>query len=228
MRSRTTLPTLLLIVILPMFACQYLAPVPQTCRVKMPGAGSVEHRQGDEITFTVDNVDWQATVDCKIGRLVDGHPVRPARAREVMLPVEDTQYRLITPDAHITMSEYRENGSHVRIDTEDGYYVVSLSTGPASLGHAWVRYFMAGQADDGLLRIYCYNRTEGEEHSSLPVVGYAWTLERPVAVSLICSGRDFILEITSDITPLMLSQGPTPVPPTPGVAPTLEPPGSHL
>ncbi len=228
MHSRSTLPALLLIVILPMFACQYLAPAVPTCRVKMPGAGWVEHRQGDEIVFAVENVDWKATVDCNIGRLVDGHPVRPTRARETMIPVAETQYRLITSRADITMAEYRDNGSHVRIQGNNGYYIVALSTGPASLGHAWVQYFMAGQAEDGLMRIYCYNQTEGEQQTSLPVIGFAWTMERPVTISLICSGRDFILEITSEITPLMLTQGPTPVPPTPGPTPTPEPPGSPL
>ncbi len=228
MRSRSTLPTLLLIVILPMFACQYLAPAAPTCRVDMPGTGWVQHRQGDEITFTVEDVDWKAKVDCKSGHLVDGYPVRPERAREIMIPVEDTQYRLITSHADITMEEYRENGSHVRIAAGASYYVVSLSASPASLGHALVSYFMAGQADNGLLRIYCYNRTEGQEHTSLPAVGAAWTIEKAAAVSLICSGRDFILEITTDVTPLMLTQGPTPVPATPGPTLTPQPPGSHL
>ncbi len=228
MRSRSRLPALLLIVVLPMFACQFLAPTPPTCRVNMPGAGWVQHRQGDEISFTVDGIDWKATVDCKLGRLVEGRPVEPTRAREIILPVEDTQYRLITSDPGLTMSEFRVNGSHVRIASHDGYYLVALSTGPASLGHAWVQYFMAGQAEKGLMRIYCYNRTEGQEHTSLPVVGYAWTMETAVTVSLVCSGRDFILEITSQITPLMLAQGPTPVPPTPGPIPTPPPPGFHF
>ncbi len=225
MRSRSRLPALLLIVILPMFACQYLAPAPQTCRVNMPGAGWVEHRQGDVIPFKVDGVDWKATVDCKLGRLVDGRPVPPVHAREIMIPVADTQYRLITSDPGMTMSEFRVNGSHVRIASHDGFYLVALSTGPASFGQAWVQYFMAGQANKGLLRIYCYNRTEGQAHTSLPVIGYAWTTEKAATVSLICSGRDFILEITSEITPLMLAQGPTPVPPTPGPTPTSQPPG---
>ena len=228
MRSRSTLPALLLIIISPMFACQFLAPTPETCRVDLPGAGWVQHSHGDEVAFTEDGIAWTATVDCRSGHLENGEPVRPERAREIMIPVEDTAYRLITSDPAISMSEYRDNGSHVRIDDEDNYYVAVLAASPGALGNATIRFFMAGQAEAGVIHVHCYNRTEGEEHTSLPGLGSMWTTGRPVTINLVCSGQDFILEISTGITPLMLEQGPTPVPATPAPTPTPEPPGSHL
>ena len=228
MRSRSTLPALLLIIILPMLACQYLAAGPSTCRVELPGSGQVQYRQGDEVAFTEDGIGWKAMVDCKSGQLVDGDPVRPERAREILIPVEDTTYRLITSDPGISMTEFRGNGSHVRIDDVDSYYHAVLEASPASFGSAMMRFFMAGQTDDGVVHVHCYNRTEGEEHTSVPGLGAMWTTSRPTTVALVCSGRDFILEFSTKVTPVILRQGPTLIPPTPGPTPTPEPPGSHL
>src|SRR5512138_2636213 len=151
MPSRSLLPTLLLIVVLPMFACQFLAPTSETCGVDLPGTGWAQHRQGDEVAFTQDGVDWTAKVDCRDGHLEEGQPVRPERAREIIIPVENTTYRLITADSGISMNEYRGNGSHVRIDDADSYYVAVLEALPGNLGSSMVRFFMAGEMDQGLV-----------------------------------------------------------------------------
>jgi hypothetical protein len=45
-----------------------------------------------------------------------------------------------------------------------------------------------------------------------------WTVDKAGAINLVCSGQDFILEISTEATPLMLEEGPTPPP---------EPPGPH-
>ncbi len=225
--SKSKLPALLLILILPMLACQMLRPPRARCRVNMPSVGWVQHFDGDEISFTVDGVEWKATVDCKAGQLVDGQPVPPARAREMLIPVDDSTYRLITSDPKISMVEDRQNGSHVRINLDGGYYLAVLSASPGSLDHAMVRYFMGGQFADGIEHMHCYNRTKGEEHTSLPGLSSMWTLSEPVTVNLVCSGRDFILEVSTQVTAQMLSLGPTPVPPTPGPTITPVPPGLH-
>src|SRR5512138_525734 len=210
MLSRSRLPALLLIGILPLFACQLLVPAPQSCRVNLPGIGWVEHQHGDTISFTVDKIVWSAQVDCKLGHLVEGQPARPERAREFQIPVEQTTYRLITADTDIFMAEYRDNGSHVRIEHGKDYYVAALSAAPAAMGQAMISYFMVGQRGDAAAHLYCYNHTEGAEQTSLPVIAAMWSQARPATVSLVCSGRDFILEITAPITEQMLSQGPTP------------------
>jgi len=226
--SKSKLRALLLIAILPMLACQFLRPAPARCRVNMPGAGWVQHLHGDEISFAVDGMDWKATVDCVAGQLVEGQPVRPARAHEILIPVEDTSYRLITSDPDITMAEYRENGSHIRIDMDGRYYVVVLSATPGNLDHAMVRYFMGGETTEkSVAHIYCYDHTEGQEQTSLPVLSSMWTLSEPVTVSLVCSGKNFILDLSTEITSEMLRLGPAPVPVAPVPTITPVPPGLH-
>lgn len=222
MMSRSKLSAMLLVGVLSMLACQLTSPVQQSCRVNMPGTGWAGMNDGEEINFVVDGMDWTATVDCTAGHLVDGQPVRPARAREIMIPVEETSYRLITSDPNISMAEWRENGSHIRIDMEGRYYVAVLSASAGNPGQAVVRYFMGGQTADGRAPIYCFNQTEGQEHTSLPVTSSMWTVSKPVAVSLACSGLGFILELSTDITSQMLGLGPTlaPTTPVPTIAPT--------
>ena len=68
---------------------------------------------------------------------------------------------------------------------------------------------MGGQAADNMVRMYCYNQTEGEEHASLPAISSMWNESKPVTVSLVCSAHDFILELLTEITPAMLQGGPT-------------------
>lgn len=227
MSRRTKLPALLLMVVFPMLACRVLSPAQKSCRVNMPASGWQSYRHGQQVAFKIDTMDWKATVDCNAGQLVDGEPARPQRAKEILIPVEGSTYRLITTDRDMSMTERHENGSHVRIDTGGAYYLVSLVAAPATLGHASISYFMGGQTSSGLARIYCYNQTPGVEHTSLPGIAAVWTVDKPVTVSLVCSGRDFVLEASADITMIMLKQGPTPVPATP--APTITPaaPGSH-
>ena len=126
----------------PMFAYQFLVLASETCGVDLPGTGWVQHRQGDEVAFTEDGIDWKSKVHCKGGQLEGGQPVRPERA-----------------------GDYDPARKH-----------------------------------------------------DLPVE----------TISPVCSGHDFTLEISTDVTPLMLKRGPTPVPPTPRPTPTPELPGSHL
>ena len=221
MISRSKLPAMLLVGALSMLACQLPSPVRHSCRVDMPGTGWAGIRDGEEINFVVDGMDWTATVDCTTGHLVDGQPVRPARAREIMIPVEDTSYRLITSDPNISMAESRENGSHIRIDMEGRYYVAVLSASAGNIGQAVVRYFMGGQTANGRAQIYCFNQTEGQEHTSLPLTSSMWAVSKPVTISLVCSGLGFILELSTDITSQMLGLGPTLAPATP--APTITP-----
>ncbi len=226
MISRFRMLILLLGSLALILACQALRPPRQSCTVRMPSARSVtQHWHGDEITFTVDGMDWTAKVDCNLGRLVEGQPVRPKRARELMIPVADSAYRLITTDPGITMDEYRKNGSHVRIQMDDRYYVAALYADPGSFGRALISYFMGGQTVDGMVSMHCYNRTVGQAHTSLPVIAASWIVDEPLTINLICSGRNFILELSTEITSIMLQQGPTPVPPTPGPTLTPEPPG---
>lgn len=125
------------------------------------------------------------------------------------------------------MREDRENGSHIRIETDDRYYVAVLTAEPGSFGQAMIRYFMGGEASGRLLNVYCYNQTKGEQHTLLPGVGALWNESNPVIVSLICSTRDFVLEVSTDISPQMLRQGPTLPPLTPVPTITPEPPGFH-
>ncbi len=229
MIPKSTLRALLLIVVaLPTFACQFLRPAPQSCRVDMPVTGWESHRTGDQVTFKVDAMEWKAQVDCRTGHLVDGQPVKPERAKEIFIPIEDSTYRLFTSDPRVTMIEHRENGSHVQIDINGGRYLVVLSASPAALGSAAIKYFMAGETPSGLVHLYCYDRTEGEEHIALPGVAAVWTVDKPTTISLICSGRNFVLEVSTQVTQTLLNQGPTPVPPTPGPTLTPQPPGSHL
>ncbi len=228
MTCKPKLLALLLVVVLPMLACEMVMPAQTSCRVNMPVTGWVLHRNGEQVTFKVDAMDWSAKVDCSSGHLVDGQPVRPQRAKEILIPVEGSTYRLITPDPHVTMGEEHINGSHVRIDTGDAYYLVNLLASPGALGDAAVSYFMGGQAPHGLVHLYCYNRTPGEEHTSLPAIAAVWTVEEPVTVSLICSGPNFVLEVATEVTSMMLSQGPTPVPATAAPTITPAPPGWHF
>ncbi len=225
--SKSKLPAMLLIVVMPILACQFLRPAAAHCRVKMPAVGWVEHSDGDEISFAIEGMDWKATVDCDSGRLVEGQPVRPAHAREMMIPVEDSSYRLITSDPNISMSEDHQHGSQIRIDAGDTYYVAVLSAFPGNLGSAIVRYFMGGQTDEGMVHMYCFSLTEGEKHISMPVMTSQWTVSEPVTVSLVCSGRNFILELSTEISQRMLRQGPTETatPPIPTLTPI--PPGFH-
>ncbi len=227
MTSRSTLRALLLMMVIPMFACQFLQPAPKDCRVKMPSAGWVAYRHGDEINFNVGGMKWRANVDCSAGRLVDGQPVRPERAREILIPVEDSTYHLITADPDVSMSEYRADGSHVRIDLGDSYYVAVLSAWPGILGNATVRYFIGGQSDAGIVPLYCYDQTENADHTSVPVLASMWTVSKAMTVSLVCSGPGFILELSTDVSDVLLKQGPTPVPATPAPTITPEPPGGH-
>lgn len=231
MTSRSELLVLLLIVVSPMFACQMLRPEEKSCRVNLPTLGWASYRNGEQVMFKVDAMDWRAKVDCAAGHLVDGRPARPERAKEIRIPVENSTYHLITADSDVSMTECRENGSHVRIDAGDAYYLVSLTAAPAApaaLGSAAVSYFMGGEAPSGLVQLYCYNLTPGEEHTRLSALAAMWTVDKPVTVSLVCSGRNFVLEVSTSITADMLKQGPTPIPATP--APTITPdaPGSHL
>lgn len=225
MISKRTLPALLLIAVLPTLACQLLRPARARCRVRMPDRGWVEYWHGDEIAFSVDGIDWKAAVDCEAGQLVEGDPVHPARAREILIQVEDTSYRLITSNPDAAMAEYRENGSHIRIETGYGYYVAVLSASPANFDHAMVRYFMGGQTAQGVTHVHCYNHTGDLPHTALVSVGLLWTLSKPATVSLLCSGTDFILEMTTQVTPEMLELGPTPVPALPVQPVTPTPPG---
>ncbi len=229
MTPKSTLPALLLIiVVLPMLACQFLLPAPQSCRVNMPATGWESHRTGDQVTFKVDAMEWRAQVDCETGQLVEGQPVKPERAKEIFIPVKESTYRLFTSDPSVTMIERHENGSHVRIDMDGGYYLVVLAASPGTLGSAAINYFMGGETPNGLVHLYCYNQTEGDEHTSLPGVAAMWTVDKPMAVSMVCSGRNFVLEVSTQVTQALLNQGPTPVPPTPGPTPTPQPPGSHF
>lgn len=223
-KSRTLF--LLLGGMLVMLACQFLSPAPQSCVVHLPSSNrGMRHLHGETIAFTVDGMDWTAQVDCKTGKLVDGQPVRPQRAREVMIPVADSAYRLITSDPSISMKEYRANGSHIRIEMDGRYYVAALYADPGSFGRALVSYFIGGQAVDGMLHMHCYNRSDGQDHISLPVVAASWVVDKPATVALICAADNFILELSTEITSITLQQGPTPVPPTPGPTITPEPPG---
>ncbi len=228
MKTRSMLPALLLIIAFPALACQMLQPAQKSCRVDMPAAGWTSYRNGEQISFRVEEMDWTARVDCSAGHLVDGEPARPPRAKEIFIPVENTTYKLFTSDPDVSMTEHHENGSDVRIDAEGAYYLIYLSADPAAFGDASVSYFMGGQAEKGLVHLYCYDRTPGEEHTSVPTIAALWTVERPVTVSLVCSGRNFVLELSTEITSAMLSEGPTTVPATP--APTITPaaPGSDL
>jgi hypothetical protein len=228
MSRRTKLPTLLLIVVFPMLACQMLLPAPRSCRVNTPASGWVSYRNGEQVAFRVDTMDWKATVDCASGQLVDGQPARPERAKEILIPVGESAYKLITTDPDVSMSERHQNGSHVRIVSGNAYYLVSLTAVPAAMGNVAVSYFMGGQASGRLVHLYCYNRTAGEQHASLPALAAMWTVDQPVSVSLICSGRNFVLEASAAVTMSMLRQGPTVIPAMP--APTITPaaPGSHL
>lgn len=228
MKTKSMLPALLLIVALPALACQMLQPAPKSCRVDMPTAGWTSYPNGEQVSFQVDEMRWTARVDCAAGQLVDGEPARPARARQILIPVENTTYKLFTADPEVSMAERHENGSHVRIDADGAYYLVYLSADPAAFGDASVSYFMGGQAGEDLVHLYCYDRTPGKEHTSVPAIAAVWTVEKPVTVSFVCSGRDFVLEVTTEITSAMLSQGPTPVPATPAPTITPEPPGSDL
>ena len=209
MRTRSTLPSLM-VGVLAMLACQFLSPVKQTCLVHIPGTTGVQYHDGDEIAFAVDDVDWKANVDCSMGRLVEGQPIRPADAREISLAVMDSTYRLITADPNVAMVEYRANGSHVRIDVDDRYYVAVLSASSGNLGHAVVRYFIAGEGKEGILHLYCYNQTKAQDHTALPGMASMWSEDKPVTVSLVCSGHSFILELSTQIGSGMLSAGPTP------------------
>ncbi len=228
MKTRSMLSALLLIVALPALACQMLQPAPASCRVNMPAAGWTSVRNGDQISFKVEDVAWTAKVDCSSGHLVDGEPARPARAKEIFIPVENTTYKIFTTDPDVSMAEHHDNGSDVRIDADGVYYLVHLSAEPAAFGDASVSYFMGGQAEEGVVHLYCYDRTPGEPHISMPAIAGVWTVEKPVTVSFVCSGRDFVLEVSTEITSAMLSQGPTPVPVTPAPTITPEPPGSDL
>lgn len=228
MASKSTLPALLLLVVLPMFACQMFQPAQQNCQVNLPEVGWVSHRNGDKVMFRVDAVDWSAKVDCSAGHLVEGEPARPQRAREIFIPVGNSTYRLITTDSEVSMTEHRENGSHIRIDAGDTYYLVNLVSVPGTLGRAIVSYSMGGQAEHGVVHLYCYNRTEGEEHTSLPGLAAMWTVDKVSTVSLICSGRSFLLEVSTDVTTELLKQGPTTVPATAAPTITPAPPGPHL
>ncbi len=228
MTSRSKLLALLLIVVLPTLACQMLLPAQNSCRVNMPATGWILHRNGEQVTFKIDAVDWRATVDCSAGHLVDGEPVRPQPAKEILIPVQDSTYRLLTSDPRVSMIEQHTNGSHVRIDADGAYYLVNLVASPAALGNAAVSYFMAGQAAHGVVHLYCYNRTPDEPHTSLPGIAAQWIVQKPVTVSLICSGRNFVLEASTVITSTMLRHGPTPIPMTPVPTITPEAPGSHL
>jgi hypothetical protein len=225
-RSKSRLPALLLVGMLLMFACQFLSPVRQSCRVNMPGLGWVGHKDGEQITFTADGMDWEATVNCETGHLINGQPVRPSRAREILIPVEDTSYRLITADPDISMAEYRANGSHVRIDMKDRYYVAVLSASPGNMGQVMVRYFMGGQTHDGMAQLYCYDHTKGQQHTSLPAMASMWNVSKPVLLSLVCSGHGFILELSTDITSAMLGIGPTLPPAVEVPTMTPDPPGT--
>ncbi len=226
MASRSKLPALL-IVVLSLLACQFLRPAPRACQVNLPAVGQVTHSNGDQVTFTMDEISWSAQVDCASGHLVEGQPVRPYHAREIMIPVEESSYRLISSDPNASMKEYHENGSHVRIDVNGGYYAVVLSASPGIQGQAMVSYFMAGENAQGIVHLHCYNRTRGEDHVSMPTIAAMWTVTEAVPVSLVCSGQNFILEASTDITDGMLKQGPTLVPPTPGPTLTPEPLGPH-
>ncbi len=228
MAPKSKLLALLLIVALPMLACQMIIPAQASCRVHMPATGWVLHRNGEQVTFKVDAMDWSAKVDCSSGHLVDGQPARPQRAKEISIPVEDSTYRLITTDPRVSMAEEHINGSHVRIDTGDAYYLVNLAASPAALGDAAVSSFMGGQAPNRLVHLYCYNRTPGEEHTSLPAIAAEWTVDRPVTISLICSGRNFVLEVSTEVTSAMLRQGPTSIPATAAPTITPAPPGWHF
>ncbi len=227
MIPRSRLAILLLIVAIITLACQLLVPAKESCRVNAPTTGWKAFSDGDEISFTVDNIEWTATVDCGIGHLVDGQPARPSGGRQLAVTVAGTSYKLTTTDQSLSMSEYRENGSHIRIDMSDRYYVAVLAAEPGNFGQAMIRYFMGGEASGHLQKIYCYNQTKGEQHTSLPAVGGMWNESKPVVVNLICSARDFVLEISTEISPQMLQQGPTlpPVTPVPTITP--EPPGWH-
>ncbi len=228
MASKSKLLALLLIVVLPTLACQMVLPAQKSCRVNMPTTGWELHRNGEQIIFRVDAMDWRAKVDCSSGRLVDGQPLRPERAKEILIPVEESFYRLITTDQNVSMVEQHTNGSHVRIDANGVYYLVYVGAAPASRGNASVSYFMGGQATNGLVHLYCYNRTLGEAHTSLPGIAALWTVEKPVIISLICSGRNFVLEVSTEVTASMLSQGPTPIPATAAPTMTPQPPGWHF
>src|SRR5512142_2284703 len=145
LKSRT--PFLLLGSLAFLLACQVLSPAPESCIVHMPSSNrGVRYAHGDRIAFTVDGMDWTAQVDCKIGQLVEGRPLRPQRAREIMMPVADSSYRLITSDPAISMEEYRVNGSHVRVELDGRYYVAALYAEPGTFGRALVSYFIGGQA----------------------------------------------------------------------------------
>ncbi|MGE5073767.1 MAG: hypothetical protein ACM3MF_10085 [Anaerolineae bacterium] len=228
MTSKSTLPALLLIVVLPMFACRMLQPAQKSCRVNMPETGWILHRNGDTVRFKVDAVDWSAKVDCSSGHLVEGEPARPQRAKEFFIPVGSSTYRLITSDPNVTMTEHHKNGSHIRIDAGAVYYLVNIMAVPGARGNALVSYFMGGQAEHDIVHLYCYNRTEGDEQTSLPGIAAMWTVDRASTVSLVCSGKNFVLEASTDITADLLSQGPTPVPVTPVPTITPEPPGWHF
>ncbi len=225
--SKSKLSAMLLIVVLPMFACQFLRPGMASCRVNMPDRGWVSYRDGSVIKFAMDGTDWTARVDCSSGQLVDGQPVAPAHAHETVIPVEETSYRLLTSDPGIKMVEYHENGSHVRIEDGDTYYVAVLSFFPGNLGQAVVRYFMGGQAPNGMVHMYCYDRTPGEPHTALPVMTRIWTVSEPVAVSMVCAGHNFILELSAEISPAVLGRGPTPTPTLDVPTLTPDPPGLH-
>jgi hypothetical protein len=214
-------PVLLFLVTLLVLSCQSLLPAKLSCRVNIPTIGWMEQRDGDQITFTVDQTQWRARVDCKGGRMVDGEPVRPAGGRQMSLTVAESTYKVTTTDTNLSMVEYRENGSHIRIDEGDRYYVAVLTASSGGFGQAVISYFMGGQAASNIVPMYCYNQTKGEAHTSLLSLSSMWSESNPVTVNLVCSGQDFILELSTDITPEMLRQGPTapavlPPPVTPG------------
>jgi hypothetical protein len=224
MIQKLMFPALLFFAVPLMLACQLVRPPNLACRVNMPGVGWTQHRDGDEISYMVDQIKWQAKVDCNSSHLVDGQPLKPAGAREISLEVADTVYRLTTTDAHMSMAEYRENGSHVRIDVDDRYYVAVLTASRGGFGQAVVSYFLGGQAAGNIVRMYCYNQTRGEAHTPLLSLSAMWSESNPVTVNLVCSARDFILELSTNITSTMLKEGPTapafPMTPTTSPAPS--------